>query len=109
MRPASPELTLREGSLFLVVGTMQYECHEGDVLGREGTIANQAFNSIKTVSRRHVSIAKQNGQWRIAVLPGVVNKTLLDGRELTVAGAALTGEHTLQLSSQCEVRLRVVL
>ena len=104
----APEVTLRESRLCLVVGAMQYECHEGDVLGREGTIASQVFNSIKTVSRRHVSISKQNGQWRIAALPGVANKTLLDGHDLPPAGAALTGDHTLRMSSQCEVKLRVL-
>ena len=104
----APEVTLRESRLYLVAGATQYECHEGDVLGREGTIASQVFNSIKTVSRRHVSISKQNGQWRIAALPGVANKTLLDGHDLSAAGAALTGDHSLRMSSQCEVKLRVL-
>ena len=104
----APEVTLRESRLYLVVGAMQYECREGDVLGREGTIASQVFNSVKTVSRRHVSISKQNGQWRIAALPGAVNKTLLDGHDLSAVGAALTGGHTLRMSSQCEVKLRVL-
>jgi len=104
----SPEVTMRESRLYLVAGATQHECHEGDVLGREGTIASQVFNSIKTVSRRHVSISKQNGQWRVAALPGAVNKTLLDGHDLSVAGAALTGDHILRMSSQCEVKLRVL-
>ena len=104
----APEVTMRESRLYLVAGATQHECHEGDVLGREGTIASQVFNSIKTVSRRHVSISKQNGQWRVAALPGVANKTLLDGHDLSAAGAALAGDHTLRMSSQCEVKLRVL-
>ena len=103
-----PEVTLRESRLYLVVGAAQYECREGDILGREGTIANQVFNAIKTVSRRHVHISKQGRQWHLAPLPGVVNKTLLDGRDLPADGSALTADHTLRMSSQCEVKLRVL-
>jgi hypothetical protein len=109
IRGAPPEVTLRESTLSLIVGAAEYECREGDVLGREGTVARQVFSEVKTVSRRHVSVSKRDGQWRVAIMPGVVNKTLLDGRELTALGAALTGDHTLQMSSQCQVKLRVVL
>ncbi|MEI6781860.1 MAG: FHA domain-containing protein [Verrucomicrobiota bacterium] len=105
---SAPDVTLRESRLYLVVGAAQYECHEGDFLGREGTIANQVFNAIKTVSRRHVRISKHGGQWHLAPLPGVVNKTLLDGRDLPADGSALTADHTLRMSSQCEVKLRVI-
>jgi hypothetical protein len=105
---SAPDVTLRENRLYLVVGTAQHECHEGDILGREGTLENHVFSALKTVSRRHVRISKQGGQWHLAPLPGVVNKTLLDGRALPAAGSALTAEHTLTMSSQCEVKLRVL-
>lgn len=99
--PAAP-------SLLLSVGAQQFECRDGDIIGREGTVGCQVFAGIGTVSRRHVSFAQRDGQWFITALAGVQNITQLDGRELPRGAATpLTGEHSLRMSTQCEVRLRV--
>jgi hypothetical protein len=102
--PASPALP----SLLLSVGSQNFSCRDGDIIGREGTVGCQVFSGIGTVSRRHVSFTQRDGQWFITALAGVQNITQLDGRELPRGAAQpLTGEHTLRMSTQCEVKLRV--
>lgn len=94
--------------LVLAVGAQSFECREGDIIGREGTVGCQVFSGIGTVSRRHVSFSQRDGQWFITAQSGVQNITQLDGRELPRGTPQpLTGEHTLRLSTQCEVKLRV--
>lgn len=103
---SAPERALR---LILEIGLESFECRDGDVLGREGTIACQTLAAIKTVSRRHVSVSLIDGRWHVTALAGVRNVTRLDGGEMTRnAAQPLTGEHTLQMSTQCAARLRVV-
>lgn len=102
--PASPALP----GLLLSVGAQNFECRDGDIIGREGTVGCQVFSGIGTVSRRHVSFTQRDGLWFVTALSGVQNITQLDGRELPRgAPQPLTGEHTLKMSTQCEVRLRV--
>lgn len=101
---ASPALP----ALVLSVGAQNFECRDGDIIGREGTVGCQVFSGIGTVSRRHVSFTRRDGQWFVTALAGVQNITQLDGRELPRGALQpLTGEHTLKMSTQCEVRLRV--
>ena len=105
-----PTLTTIEtrARLFLVVGQQSYECHDGDILGRQGTLASNVFSEIKTVSRQHAALTKRNQSWFITVNRGVQNITQLDGRQLQCGvPEPLTGEHNLQMSSQCFVKLRV--
>jgi len=102
--PTSPSLP----SLLLSVGAQSFECRDGDIIGREGTVGCQVFSGLGTVSRRHVSFTLRDGQWFVTALAGVQNITQLDGRELPRgAPQPLTGEHTLKMSTQCEVKLRV--
>ena len=102
--PASPALP----GLVLSVGAQNFDCRDGDIIGREGTVGCQVFSGIGTVSRRHVSFTQRDGQWFVTALAGVQNITQLDGRELPRgAPQPLTGEHTLKMSTQCEVRLKV--
>ncbi|MEQ2006447.1 MAG: FHA domain-containing protein [Limisphaerales bacterium] len=102
--PASPALP----GLLLSVGAQNFECRDGDTIGREGSVGCQIFSGIGTVSRRHVSFTQCDGQWFVTALAGVQNITQLDGRELPRgAPQPLTGEHTLKMSTQCEVRLKV--
>jgi hypothetical protein len=97
------------GRLLLMVGQETFECRSGDVLGREGTVAGWLFASIKTVSRKHATLTKKEGGWFITVSLDVHNMTQLDGKELPRGVAQpLSGEHVLKLSTQCEVRLKVV-
>lgn len=95
--------------LRLAVGAQHFECRDGDFIGREGTVGCQVFSSIGTVSRRHVSLTRRDAQWFVTALAGVQNITQLDGRELPRGvPQPLTGEHSLKLSTQCEVTLKVV-
>lgn len=96
-------------TLHLAVGGQNFECRDGDIIGREGTIACQIFSGVGTVSRRHVTLTRRDRQWFVTVLPGVQNITQLDGRELPRGTPEpLTAEHTLKMSTQCEVKLKVV-
>lgn len=102
--PASPALP----GLLLSVGAQSFACRDGDIIGREGTVGCQVFSGIGTVSRRHVAFTQRDGQWFVTALAGVQNITQLDGRELPRGTPQpLTGEHTLKMSTQCEVRLKV--
>ena len=102
--PASPAVP----TLHLAVGGQSFECRDGDIIGREGTIACQIFSGVGTVSRRHVTLTRIERRWFVTVLPGVQNITQLDGRELPRGTPEpLTGEHALKISTQCEVRLKV--
>ena len=102
--PAAPALPV----LLLSVGAQNFECRDGDFIGREGTVGCQVFSGLGTVSRRHVSVTLRDGQWFLTALAGVQNITQLDGRELPRGvPQPLTGEHTLKMSTQCEVRLKV--
>ncbi len=99
--PAQPRLDLS-------VGAQTFECRDGDFIGREGTVGCQVFAGIGTVSRRHVGLTCRDGQWFVTALAGVQNITQLDGRELPRGvPQPLAGEHTLKMSTQCEVRLKV--
>jgi hypothetical protein len=94
--------------LFLIIGQESFECKDGDVLGREGTVARPYFSGIGTVSRKHAGLAHREGCWFVTVSPGVQNITQLDGREIPRGVAQpLCREHVLKLSTQCEVRLKV--
>ena len=102
--PAAPALP----GLLLSVGAQNFECRDGDFIGREGTVGCQVFSGIGTVSRRHVSLTRRDGQWFVTAVAGVQNITQLDGRELPRGTPhPLTGEHTLKMSTQCEVKFKV--
>lgn len=100
--------------LIIVVGNQQFECKDGDVLGRVGTVACQIFSGIGTVSGRHVSVQLRSGEWWLTNLPlqpgkDTKNATIVAGRELSIgASVRLTGDTMLQMSTKCTVTLRVV-
>lgn len=95
-------------ALVLSAGAQSFACRDGDIIGREGTVGCQVFSGIGTVSRRHVSLTRCGDRWFVTALAGVQNITQLDGRELPRGvPQPLTSEHTLRMSTQCEVRLRV--
>jgi hypothetical protein len=94
--------------LLLVIGQETFECKDGDILGREGTVAQPFFSAIGTVSRKHVGLTHREGRWFLTVSPAVQNVTQLDGRDIPRAVEQwLSGEHVLRLSTQCEVRLKL--
>jgi len=100
--------------LMIVVGNQQFECKDGDVLGREGTVACQIFSGIETVSRRHVSVQIHSGEWSLTNLPpqrgkSTKNITVVNGRKLQIGDSVrLSEDTTLQMSTKCTVTLRVV-
>ena len=103
---ASPPI---EGTkLEMIMGTQNFECRNGDVLGRSGTLASNVFKGIDTVSNRHVLVTQEAGKWKVTVFVGVQNTTQLDGEELRRGVSyPLSGEHRLRMSHACEVTLRV--
>ncbi len=110
VKPATPEAPASPSGprLNLSVGAQNFECRDGDYIGREGTVGCQVFAGIGTVSRRHVGLTCRDGQWFVTALAGVQNITQLDGRELPRGvPQPLSGEHTLKMSTQCEVKLKV--
>lgn len=94
--------------LMLSVGTQKFECRDGDVIGREGSIACQIFSGIGTVSRRHVEIRRGDTEWSLIALAHVQNITQLDGIEMKRGESLpLSGSHKLRMSTQCEVELKI--
>lgn len=95
--------------LMIVVGDRQFECQDGDVLGREGTVASQIFSDIPTVSRRHVSVQLRSGEWWLTNLQTSNNSTIVNGVELPRGEAIrLSADTTLQISSRCHIKLIIV-
>lgn len=97
-----------EAGLEVVIADEVYIARDGDILGREGTVAPKFFSMIPTVSRQHAIIHKDKGNWYIEVPESVANVTKLDGVEV-VRGKRhlLLGEHILKMSDKCVIKLRV--
>jgi hypothetical protein len=91
----------------VLIGNHTHECKDGDIIGRDGTIACHLFQSLLTVSGQHVKVLKKDGRWCIVMLSGQTT-TQIDGRPLRKGQIEfVTGEHRLRLSSQCEISLRL--
>jgi hypothetical protein len=97
-----------EPRLFLVVGARSFEMHNGDILGREGSVASECFLGIQEVSRKHVLLVLRDGIWRLKPLTRS-NQTVLDGVKLQpdVFRELAEGEHYLRMSTRSEVVLRI--
>ena len=93
--------------LQIVVGSKTYDCKDGDILGREGTVASQIFAGLQTVSRKHVLLVFKDGHWQMVSLADK-NKTRLDGKDIPKGiPQTLSGEHRLEISTKCLIQLRV--
>lgn len=101
--------------LCLLIGNQRFECRNGDILGRAGTVARHVFGEIITVSNQHVALELRDAEWFLINLPlqpgrSAKNVTELDGRDVSIgASVPLVGEHVLRLSKRCEVRLVVAI
>ena len=105
----APEIEEPGPRLVLSVGSQEFECQDGDVIGREGTLACQIFAGIGTVSRRHVEIRSHDDGWSLVALAHVQNITQLDGKEMNRGEPhRLSGNHKLRMSMQCEVELKLI-
>jgi hypothetical protein len=105
---ATVEEKVAASRLELLVGDQRFECRNGDVLGRKGTLACQAFAEIDTVSREHVKLEQKDGNWFITA-KSKSTATRLDG-ELVPTGETrpLTACHRLNMSSRSEVTLQIL-
>lgn len=97
----------------MVIGNQSHVCRDGDIIGRAGTVACEFFDGVRTasgqhpVSRQHVKVIRRDGRWCIIMLSNQTT-TQFDGRPFVKGQSEfLTGEHRLQLSTQCEISLRV--
>jgi hypothetical protein len=96
-----------EPGLKLIAGGEEYVVRDGDILGRQGTIAKDFFERTPTVSREHVLISKRAGQWYITIPDWVANSTMLDGVEAPRGEPQLIiGERFLKMGGNCLVRLK---
>lgn len=66
-------------SLELTFAGERFVCHDGDVIGREGTVAVAVLRRVGEMSRRHLQVELAGGRWRLTVLPTARNQTTLDG------------------------------
>jgi hypothetical protein len=74
------------------------ECRDGDVIGREGTVATHLFKSAASLQPRHLLIGKGPDAWFIMVPRNVQVVTHLDDAVLTPGvRQPLSGEHRLQV------------
>jgi len=90
--------------LFLQFANQRIALQDGDVLGREGTVAASSFAVIKEVSRKHACIQRKLDGWYIIGLSQ--NITEVDGQPLERGKAhKLSGKHRVRLSSKCEINL----
>ncbi|MEO0797270.1 MAG: FHA domain-containing protein [Verrucomicrobiota bacterium] len=99
--------TTIEPGLKVSVQGKTYIAHDGDVLGREGTIAQDVLHFINTVSRRHAVISKREGFWFLTVPKSVNNSTMLDGIEVERdVPQKINGTRILKMSEACVVTLQ---
>ena len=89
-------------TLELVYRSQRFPCHDGDVIGREGTVAAEALGEAKTMSRQHLLISWRDhaagsapSGWFVKLAPNARNNTLLDGRSMQrdLPHALNVGEH----------------
>jgi len=96
-RPAPPPLAL-------VVGARREPLRDGDVLGREGTVAAELF-AFPEVSRQHARVLRRDGTWWLEAL-SASNVTRLDGRDVARGTRVALGDHhAVLLSTRCAVGL----
>ncbi len=88
----------------LVYGQERFLCRDGDIIGREGTVATTVLAPARAVSRHHLLVSWQDdgpghapGGWFIKLALNARNLTLLDDRQMQrdLAHALAPGEHRL--------------
>lgn len=83
------------------IGGVRFACHDGDVLGRAGTVGAEAARAIKAMSRRHLQVQWREDGWQMVALATASNETQLDGATLIrerpyPLGA---GEHSVRIEA----------
>lgn len=69
--------------LMLEVGDRSWPLHDGDIIGRLGTVGGDALRQYDVLSRQHLRVEHVSGRWQIVLLPNVGNETLCNGTEMT--------------------------
>lgn len=93
--------------LDLVVGDKVYPCADGDILGREGTVATEYFAEHSDVEPRHLMVGCREGKW-FALVPLNVRSAVLMDRKRIEPGTphVLAGPlHTFKLG-RLNIKLR---
>ena len=81
------------------MGTHVVECRDGDLIGREGTVAPHLFKNVTAMQPRHVLIGKGPDVWFVMVPRNVQVATHLDNAPLTPGVRTnLSGEHRLTIA-----------
>lgn len=102
---------LGQKKLWLLISDERFECKNGDILGRAGTVATHFFREIDTISSQHAALTLKDDNWSLTNLPllpgrSTKNLTALDGQDVAIGTSMpLIGKHVLRLSKRCEVRL----
>jgi hypothetical protein len=98
----------RPTKVEVIVGTHIIECHDGDIIGLEGTVAPHLFKEASSLQPRHVLIGKGPEAWFVMVPRNVQIETRLDDLLLTPGVRQnLSGEHRLKIAD-FGVSLRLV-
>ncbi len=93
-------------TLELVYRSQRFPCRDGDVIGREGSVAAEVLAEAKTMSRQHLLISWRDDTassapsgWFVKLTPNARNNTLLDGRPMQrdLPHALNVGEHHLNI------------
>ncbi len=105
----SVEFTQLDKRLELTLQGRTYMARNGDVLGRQGSIAVAQLVEEETVSRRHVIIGYAQGRWSLLVPGSVLNTTRMDGIELPRDQTVpLVSEHLLKLGASVMISIKVI-
>jgi len=97
--PVSIIRKARPTKLEVLVGTHIIECHDGDIIGLEGTVAPHLFKGAASLQPRHLLIGKAPDAWFIMVPKNVQIETLLDDAVLPPGVRKnLSGEHRLKIA-----------
>ncbi|EDY19581.1 hypothetical protein CfE428DRAFT_2757 [Chthoniobacter flavus Ellin428] len=85
--------------LEVLVGSHIIECHDGDIIGLEGTVAPHLFKGATSLQPRHVLIGKGPDAWFVMVPRNVQIETHLDDAVLPPGVRKnLSGEHRLKIA-----------
>lgn len=82
----SPDITVEsqrsERRPSLLVLGRNYDLRNGDILGRQGTVAADIFSSDKAVSRKHAMVSFGNGRASVTNLASTGNPLKVNGKIL---------------------------
>lgn len=81
--------------LFLNVSGQSWECSDGDIIGREGTIALEYFKGASVLSRKHVEIKIVEGEWAVRLCPTARNLTWINEEEMLPGQFYALGEQSV--------------